>query len=73
MWHIGAAYPDSRSLNRFTVNSTVPMKVKKRVVLNEARVDKIIPAADFCVWIDGVHSMDSDHISHFILSVAFIF
>lgn len=54
VWHIGISYPDSRSLNRFTVNTTVPMKVKKRVVLNDADCKKIIPAADFCIWIDSI-------------------
>jgi len=53
VWHIGIAYPDTRSQARYTVNSTVPMKLRKKFILNDAEVMKIIPAGDFCIWIDN--------------------
>jgi alpha-tubulin suppressor-like RCC1 family protein len=53
VWHIGIAYPDTRSQTRFTVNSTIPMKVRKKFILDDAEIIKIAPAGDFCIWIDN--------------------
>jgi len=51
VWHCGAAYADERPDEKFTAHTATPRKVKKRDFLGAVRVQRVIPAADFCLFL----------------------
>lgn len=58
IWHTGAGYAESGEL-KFTMTRNTLTKVKKSSFLGETKIDKIIPAGDFCLWIDGISTVKS--------------
>jgi hypothetical protein len=52
IWHCGEGYAEGVEL-KWTVTRHTLAKVKKSSFLGTTRIKKIIPAGDFCVWIDG--------------------
>lgn len=53
VWHCGVAYEDESPVDKFTMHVAQPRKVKKREHLGAVEVKKVIPAADFCLFLSG--------------------